>query len=142
MLCERDALATLTQWRDLFGALERVPLDPDGEPSLLLSMLEERQRLIDGIQRLDGDVKSLAEIGRENWPGFSSEGAETARNLLAAARASCDATRANDALVSEILKQNRSVVLSQLHGAKHCKKYLPPHRDSVKHDPIIVDDHA
>ena len=139
---EREALAVLEEWRALFAAVEAIQLDPDGDLAVLRSRLEERQRLIDAIQRLDGDVKRIAELGRQNWPGFSPEGAEAARKLLFAARASCDATRSADAATSEKIKYNQSVVSSQLQDAKQHKKYLPANKASVKHDPIIVDDHA
>jgi len=141
-LSEKEAIAVLSEWRSLFLAVESIPLDAEGDQAALLAGLDERQRLIAEIQRLDGDVKRLAAFALENWPGFSPEGAQKATALLRDARTTREAICRKDAATAELIDKIRAVTLSQIQKAKHCKKYLPPGKDAVKHAPIIVDDRA
>jgi hypothetical protein len=137
---EKNVIAVLSEWRSLFLAIESIPLDPEGELDTLLAGLDERQRLIEEIQRLDGDVKSIAALALENWPGFSPEDAKKAETLLCDARSSREATCRRDAAASDFIDKLRALTLSKIQKAKHCKKYLPLGKDAVKHAPIIVDD--
>jgi hypothetical protein len=139
---EIEALKILEIWKTNIEEFASVDIDLTLDDSNINEQFKRRQQNITAIQDIDTQLKEIALLRKQQWPGFDDDFVKKAEAILTEGRAVCEYSLIKNRQSLDIAANLKKEISLKLAKLRKSKGYLQSGQMSKRHPSIIVDGHA